>query len=95
MTILAVCGNGLGSSLMLSINVGKVMKKLGLDGVCKNLDLASAKTESADYYIGSPEIMEQLADGKRKTISLVSIVSLNEIESALKKHIAGLEEKNV
>ena len=87
MKILAVCGNGLGSSFMISINVNKVMKQLGLQGECKNMDLATAKTEAADYYIGSPEIMEQLADGKRKTIPLINVVSLSEIEEALKKYI--------
>jgi len=49
--------------------------------------LASAKTESADFYIGSPEIMEQLNDGKRKTIPLINVACLDEIESALKKYI--------
>jgi len=87
MKILAVCGNGLGSSFMISINVNKVMKKIGIAGECKNFDLASAKTESADFYIGSPEIMEQLNDGKRKTIPLINVASLDEIESALQKYI--------
>ena len=90
MKILAVCGNGLGSSFMISINVNKVMKKLGIEGECKNLDLASAKTEQADFYIGSPEILEQLNDGSRKVIPLINVVDLSEIESALKKNI--LEE---
>lgn len=87
MKILAVCGNGLGSSFMISINVNKTMKKMGLEGECKNLDLASAKTEIADFYIGSPEIMEQLNDGDRKTISIINVASLDEIESALQKNI--------
>ena len=87
MKILAVCGNGLGSSFMISINVNKVMKELGIEGECKNMDLASAKSEVADYYIGSPEIMEQLQDGKRKTIPLINLVSLNEIKKALEDNI--------
>ena len=60
---------------------------MGLEGECKNLDLASAKTEIADFYIGSPEIMEQLNDGNRKTISIINVASLDEIESALQKNI--------
>ena len=87
MKILAVCGNGLGSSFMLSINVNKVMQKLGVSGECKNLDLASAKTESADVYIGSPEIMEQLKDTTRKTISIINVGNLDEIECVLQKYI--------
>lgn len=87
MKILAVCGNGLGSSFMISINVKKVMKELGIEGECKNMDLASAKSEQADYYIGSPEIMEQLQDGKRKTISIINLVSLPEIKKALETNV--------
>jgi len=90
MKVLAVCGNGLGSSFMISINVNKVMKDLGIEGECKNMDLASAKMEVADFYIGAPEIMEQLADGVRKTIPLVNVVSIDEIEGLLRKYI--LEE---
>ncbi|WP_026693914.1 PTS sugar transporter subunit IIB [Peribacillus kribbensis] len=91
MKLLAVCGNGLGTSFMLSLNVNKAMKELGIDGDCKNMDLASAKTESADYYIGSPEIMEQLEDGRKKVIPVVNMVSLNEIKEQLRKHILEVE----
>jgi PTS system ascorbate-specific IIB component len=83
MKILVVCGNGLGSSFMMSINVEKVMKELNIEGTCSHTDLASAKTENADYYIGSPEIMDQLKDGKRKIISLVNMFSIDEIKKAL------------
>lgn len=87
MKILAVCGNGLGTSFMLSLNVNKALKELNIDGDCKNMDLASAKTEQADFFIGSPEIMDQLDDGKKKTIRVVNMVNLNEIKDALKAHI--------
>ena len=43
MKILAVCGNGLGTSFILSMNVNKALKVLNIDGECKNMDLASAK----------------------------------------------------
>ncbi|MBL4954650.1 PTS sugar transporter subunit IIB [Neobacillus sp. OS1-32] len=87
MKILVVCGNGLGSSFMMSMNVQKAMKELNIEGTCSHTDLASAKTENADYYIGSPEIMDQLNDGKRKTIPLVNMFSLEEIKKALTTHI--------
>jgi len=87
MKILAVCGNGLGSSMMLAINIKKVIGTLGITADVSNTDLASSKTETADYYIGSPEIMEQLSDGKRKTISIKNLLSLPEIEEALTKYI--------
>ncbi|WP_251548896.1 PTS sugar transporter subunit IIB [Neobacillus muris] len=87
MKILVVCGNGLGSSFMMSMNVQKAMKELNIEGTCSHTDLASAKSESADYYIGSPEIMDQLNDGSRKVISLVNMFSLDEIKKALTTNI--------
>lgn len=87
MKFLAVCGNGLGTSFMMSLNVNKALKELNIDGDCKNMDLASAKTETADYYIGSPEIMEQLNDGKKKIIPILNMVSLDEIKKALNEHV--------
>lgn len=89
MKILAVCGNGLGTSFILSMNVNKALKELKIDGECKNMDLASAKTEVADYYIGTPEIMEQLQDGNKKTINIINMVSADEIQKALTSHIVG------
>ncbi|KAA0965523.1 PTS sugar transporter subunit IIB [Sporosarcina sp. ANT_H38] len=89
MRILAVCGNGLGTSFILSMNVNKALKELNIDAECKNMDLASAKSESADYYIGTPEIMEQLQDGNRKTIGIINMVSADEIQKALTSHILG------
>lgn len=89
MKILAVCGNGLGTSFILSMNVNKALKELNIDAECKNMDLASAKTEVADYYIGTPEIMEQLQDGSRKTINIINMVSAEEIQKALTSHILG------
>ncbi|WP_042354119.1 PTS sugar transporter subunit IIB [Bacillus rubiinfantis] len=87
MKILVVCGNGLGSSFMMSLNVQKAMKELGIEGTCNHMDLASAKSEPADFYMGSPEIMDQLNDGSRKTIPLVNMFSLDEIKKALTTHV--------
>ncbi len=89
MKILAVCGNGLGTSFILSMNVNKALKELNINAECKNMDLASAKSEAADYYIGTPEIMEQLQDGNRKTIGIINLVSTVEIQKALTSHILG------
>ncbi len=89
MKILAVCGNGLGTSFILSMNVKKALKELNIDAECKNMDLASAKSEAADYYIGTPEIMEQLQDGSRKTIGIINLVNADEIQKALTSHIFG------
>lgn len=89
MKILVVCGNGLGSSFIVEMNVKKVLIELDLHADVSHTDLASGKTEYADYYIGSVEIMEQMQDGVRKTISLKNLFDLNELKETLKTNIMG------
>ena len=89
MKILVVCGVGLGSSFMIELNVKKVLKELEIEAEVSHTDLTTGKAEKADYYIGSPEIMEQLDDGVRKIISLKNLFSLPEIKEAIQKNIVN------
>lgn len=82
--ILVVCGNGLGSSFIMELNVKKALVNLGKEAEVSHTDLATSKTMDADFYIGAPEIMERLEDGKRKVIPVKNILKVEEIESALK-----------
>jgi PTS system ascorbate-specific IIB component len=87
MKFLVVCGNGLGSSFIVEMNVKKALKELGIEGEVSHTDLTSAKSEKADYFIGSSEIMERLNDGSRKTISLLNLFSMAELKEAIQNNI--------
>ena len=87
MNILVVCGNGLGSSFIVEMNVKKVFKELNIDAEVSHTDLATAKTEKADYYIGSHDLIHNLEDGKRKIIALTNLLSQEELKAAIQKHI--------
>jgi ascorbate PTS system EIIB component len=87
MKILVVCGIGLGSSFIIELNVKKVIKELGIEADVSHTDLTTAKTEIADYYIGSGDIMDQLNNGTRKTISLKNLFNIAELKEALQKNI--------
>ncbi|MFC3526158.1 PTS sugar transporter subunit IIB [Marinococcus halophilus] len=49
--ILVVCGNGLGSSMMVEMNVNSILKEMNEEADVSHTDLTTAKTESADLYI--------------------------------------------
>lgn len=83
MKILVCCGNGLGSSFMLKLNVEKALKKLGIKAEVDHSDLTTAKSSSADIYIATKDIAEALQDGKRTVIALTSIINMNELEEKL------------
>ena len=85
--ILVVCGNGLGTSFIVSMNIQSILKDLGIEADVSHTDLATSKTEVADYYIGSKEIVENLEDGKRNVIHLANIMDKKEIRNALETHL--------
>ncbi|MDV2682955.1 PTS sugar transporter subunit IIB [Alkalihalophilus lindianensis] len=87
MKILVVCGNGLGSSFIVEMNVKKALGELGIEADVSHTDLTTSKTEPADYYIGSQDIISNLDDGNRKIIPLINLLNQQELKDALQKHI--------
>ena len=49
--ILVVCGNGLGSSFMVEMNVKSILKDLGIEAEVDHTDLTTSKSENADYSL--------------------------------------------
>ncbi|WP_309090715.1 PTS sugar transporter subunit IIB [Domibacillus sp.] len=83
MKIMVVCGNGLGSSFIMEMNVKKALTEMGKTADVDHTDLASAKTEQADIFIGAADIVGQLNDGIRKIVTLENMMSIPEIKSKL------------
>ncbi|KPC54857.1 PTS sugar transporter subunit IIB [Amantichitinum ursilacus] len=83
MKIMIVCGNGLGSSLMLEMAVKDVLKELKSDAQVSHADLFTAKSESADLFLGAREIIDNLDDGSRKVASVKNIMDKVEIKAVL------------
>ncbi|ANU15349.1 hypothetical protein B481_0719 [Planococcus halocryophilus Or1] len=87
MKIMVVCGNGLGSSFIMELNVKKALKELGKTAEVGHTDLTSAKSEQADIFIGAADIMSQLDDGNRTIVNLENMMSIPEIKSKLEPHL--------
>ncbi|MFJ7913824.1 MULTISPECIES: PTS sugar transporter subunit IIB [unclassified Lysinibacillus] len=84
MKILVVCGNGLGSSFIMELNVKKALAELGKVAEVTHTDLASAKAEKADIYIGAEDIVNQLGKERGHIVSIVNMMSISEIKLKLK-----------
>ena len=68
MKILAVCGFGVGSSMVLKMSLDKVIKELGLKATVENTDLSTAKATMADVYFTSHELLpERFALSNRRS----------------------------
>lgn len=68
MKITVVCGNGLGTSLMMEMSIKSILKEMGVAADVDHIDLGSAKGTSSDIFVGTKDIAEQLiaqsVDGK-------------------------------
>lgn len=86
--IMVVCGNGLGTSLMMEMAVKEVVAKMSLDAEIDHEDLSSASSSKADIWVAATDIANQLkVQGKENIVSLANIFDKNSIEEQLKKFI--------
>ncbi|KGP74591.1 PTS sugar transporter subunit IIB [Pontibacillus yanchengensis] len=85
--ILVVCGNGLGSSMIVEMNVNSILKDLGKEAEVSHTDLTSAKTEHADLYIGSEDIVGNIDDGKKNIAKLNNLMDKQELREALENNL--------
>ncbi|EOI6456088.1 PTS sugar transporter subunit IIB [Yersinia enterocolitica] len=60
MKITVVCGNGLGTSLMMEISIKNILKELAVNAEVDHVDLGSAKGTPSDIFIGTKDIADQL-----------------------------------
>ncbi len=91
MKILAVCGSGLGSSFMLSMNIQEVLNDLGVDGISvEHIDLSSVTPEMADFFVMGRDIAEGALGLKEKTVVLKSIIDRVELVEQLKLKLTEL-----
>ncbi|WP_153127259.1 PTS sugar transporter subunit IIB [Peribacillus tepidiphilus] len=85
--ILVVCGNGLGSSFIVEMNVKTILNQLGVQAEVSHTDLTTSKSEKADLYLGSLDLISQLDDGTRTVVGLKNILDQNELKAALEAHL--------
>ncbi|ELO6821242.1 PTS sugar transporter subunit IIB [Escherichia coli] len=64
MKITVVCGNGLGTSLMMEMSIKSILKDLSVSADVDHVDLGSAKGTPSDIYVGTKDIAEQSVAGK-------------------------------
>lgn len=88
--ILAVCGMGLGSGLLLRMQAEKALKQLGVEADLEVADIGSARAmaQTADLIITSNELAEQLGKVKPRVVTVVNFVDLKEMTEKLRAALA-------
>ena len=83
MKILAVCGMGFGSSMMLKMTLEKVLKEKGIKADVQTSDFSTAASEPADFIFTNDEFGRQLGGGRTPVVSIKNIADINEVREKL------------
>ncbi|MGC5628760.1 PTS sugar transporter subunit IIB [Georgenia sp. Z1344] len=76
---MAMCSSGLGSSLMVRMNIEKALKTIGADGVeVEHADLGSASNADADVFFVGKDLENSVAHFD-DVVVLDSIIDQNEL----------------
>ncbi len=88
MKILAVCGFGVGSSMVLKMTIDKVAKEMGIQASVENTDLSTAKATQADVYFTSQELLNELSSSVKNPVYPVKkYMDKEEVKMQLEKFL--------
>ena len=85
MKIVAVCGMGLGTSVLLKMNAEKVLQDLGIDADIEAADIGVARgaAQTADVVLTSEELAPEIGDVPAEVIVINNFFDLDEIHKKL------------
>ena len=83
MKILAVCGMGFGSSMILKMTMEHVLKDLGIKADIVIADIGTANSESADLIVTSHEFANMLRGRNIPMVEMKNYVDRNEMKAKL------------
>jgi PTS system ascorbate-specific IIB component len=90
MRIFAVCGAGIGTSVLLKSNADRVLLDLGIEAEVKAVSIADATAADspAQIVLVTPELVERLVDIKSEVIPINNIFDLAELTQKLESALA-------
>ncbi len=87
--ILAVCGMGFGSSLVLRMTIEDVLKAAGFKAQVVVSDIGTARSEQADIIVTSAEFARLLADRGIPIVVIKNYVDRKEMKEKLLPLLKG------
>jgi len=85
--IIAVCGMGIGTSVLLKLNAEKVLKMLDIEATVEAADISTARAASSDAQIvlTTPELVDSLSGLSAEIIPIEHFFDLEELNTKLSK----------
>ena len=95
MKIVAVCGFGVGPSIIAKMNMEQILSDRGDDDVTvETVDLGSVTSVDADLYVTTHELFDQFPESiTGKTLVLNNFVDTNEIKEQLLPRVDAFKNK--
>lgn len=90
--LLVVCGTGMGSSIMLKVQVERTVKENNLPFEVNSDLVSSAKGSGADVFVSMADLVPILQPLGKPVVGIMNIVSRTEILAGLIKAQAELEQ---
>lgn len=88
MKLLAVCGMGIGTSVLLKMNAEKVLKVLEVEATVDATDLATAQQRrDAQIILTTPDLVEKLQGLPAEVIAIEHFFDLEEITEKLSRSL--------
>ena len=81
--VLAACGNGMGSSLIIKMKIEKVLKDMGLKCEVHHASVGQAKSDAKNFdlvLVSQAFVKEFVVTEKTKVVGLVNLLSEQEIK---------------
>lgn len=85
--IMCACGSGLGSSLMVEMNIQDVLKKMGVEGVqVVHSTTSDVQPGAADLFVVGRDLADFIKGvPAEQIVVLMNIVDKNELEGKLRE----------
>lgn len=87
--VMCACGSGLGSSLMVQMNVEDVLKKLGFEGVeVTHSTTSDVQPGAADLFVVGRDLADFIQGiPEEQKVVLVNIIDKGELEQKLREKL--------
>jgi PTS system ascorbate-specific IIC component len=84
-SVLAVCGAGMGTSLILRTTAQRALEQLGVPASFEHTDIGSARGQRADIVIGQSTYLSEVGDIAPVSVPITSFVDVKHVREQLEK----------
>lgn len=93
LTIITVCGNGIGSSLMLKLKIEEICKENDIQVAVESSDFNAAKGRKCDLIVTVGELASQF-ESSQKVAVIRSYINKKKIQEDILDHLIELDQSH-